>query len=45
MSRECSTHEAKLNVYRILWESQKEINHYEEEDAGGWIILRWILES
>jgi hypothetical protein len=26
------------------WESQKERNHYENQDIGGWIILKWILE-
>jgi hypothetical protein len=26
------------------WESQKGKEHYEEQDVGGWIILRWILE-
>jgi hypothetical protein len=25
-------------------ESQKERDHYEHQDAGGWIILKWILE-
>jgi hypothetical protein len=27
-----------------LWESQKERDHYEDQNIGGWIILRWILE-
>jgi hypothetical protein len=26
------------------WESQKERDHEEDEDVGGWIILKWILE-
>jgi hypothetical protein len=26
------------------WESLKERNHYEDEDIGGWTILKWILE-
>jgi hypothetical protein len=26
------------------WESQKERDHYEDQDVGGWIILKWILE-
>jgi hypothetical protein len=26
------------------WESQKERNHYEDLDAGGRIILKWMLE-
>jgi hypothetical protein len=25
-------------------ESQRERNRYEDQDVGGWIILRWILE-
>jgi hypothetical protein len=27
-----------------LWESQKARNHQEDEDVGGSIILKWILE-
>jgi hypothetical protein len=26
------------------WESQKERDDYEDQDFGGWIILKWILE-
>jgi hypothetical protein len=26
------------------WESQKEGNHWEDEDVGGRTILKWILE-
>jgi hypothetical protein len=26
------------------WESQKERDHYEDQDVCGWIILKWILE-
>jgi hypothetical protein len=25
------------------WESQRERDHSEGKDVGGWIILRWIL--
>jgi hypothetical protein len=25
-------------------ESQREIDHYEDQDVGGWIILGWISE-
>jgi hypothetical protein len=28
-----------------LWESQKERAHWEVQDAGGWTILKWILEK
>jgi hypothetical protein len=27
------------------WESQKEIDHWEDQDVGGWTILKWILEK
>jgi hypothetical protein len=26
------------------WENQKERDHWEDQDVGGWIILGWILE-
>jgi hypothetical protein len=26
------------------WESQKERDNYEDQDLGGWIILKWILD-
>jgi hypothetical protein len=32
------------NAYRILVGSQKVRDHWEDEDVGGWIILKWILE-
>jgi hypothetical protein len=25
------------------WENRRERNHWEDQDVGGWIILRWIL--
>jgi hypothetical protein len=25
------------------WESLKERDHYNDQDIGGWIILKWIL--
>jgi hypothetical protein len=25
------------------WEFQKERDHYEDQDVGGWITLKWIL--
>jgi hypothetical protein len=31
-----------LEVY--WWESQKEKDHWEDQDVGGWTILKWILE-
>jgi hypothetical protein len=27
-----------------LWESQKERDHWEDQDVDGWTILKWILE-
>jgi hypothetical protein len=26
------------------WESQKERDHFEDQDVGGWITLKWSLE-
>jgi hypothetical protein len=26
------------------WETQKERDHWEGQDVGGWTILKWILE-
>jgi hypothetical protein len=26
------------------WESQKERDHYEDQEVGGWIMLKWFLE-
>jgi hypothetical protein len=34
----------KRNAYRILWEIQKERDHWEDQDVGGWTILKWRLE-
>jgi hypothetical protein len=25
------------------WESQKERDHWEDQDVGGWTILKWLL--
>jgi hypothetical protein len=27
------------------WESQKERDHWEDKDVGGWTILKWILRE
>jgi hypothetical protein len=35
----------KRNAYRILLRKQEEKNHWEDQDVGGWIILKWILEK
>jgi hypothetical protein len=34
----------KRIAYRLLWESQRERDHYENQDVGGWIILGRILK-
>jgi hypothetical protein len=28
-----------------LWESQKEIDHWEDQDVGEWTILKWIFNE
>jgi hypothetical protein len=28
-----------------LWESQKVRDHWEDQEVGGWTILKWILEK
>jgi hypothetical protein len=33
---------AKRNAYRILMEIQKERDLWEDQDMGGWTILKWI---
>jgi hypothetical protein len=33
----------KRNAYRILV-TKPEGNHWEDQDVGEWIILKWILE-
>jgi hypothetical protein len=41
-------HVALMGEKRITlgywWESQKERDHLEDQDVGGWIILKWMLE-
>jgi hypothetical protein len=27
------------------WESRKEGDHWEDQDVGGWTILKWILRE
>jgi hypothetical protein len=34
----------KSNAYITLVGKQKERDHLEDQDVGGWIILKWILE-
>jgi hypothetical protein len=35
----------KRNAYKILVGSQKERYHWEDQDVGGWTILKWILRE
>jgi hypothetical protein len=44
MSGECNTNGGEEERLCYLWESQKQRDHYEDQDVGGWIILGWILE-
>jgi hypothetical protein len=43
MGRTCSTHGEKRNVIGFWWESQMEIDHWEDLDIGGRIILEWMI--
>jgi hypothetical protein len=33
------------NVYRILVGKPEGKNHWEDQDLGGWTILKWILRE
>jgi hypothetical protein len=33
-----------LGFTQLLTESQRERDHWEDQDVGGWIILGWVLE-
>jgi hypothetical protein len=33
----------KRNAYRIL-AGKPESEHWEDQDIGGWIIFKWVLE-
>jgi hypothetical protein len=35
----------KRNIlYGYWWESQKERDHWENQDVDGWTIVKWILK-
>jgi hypothetical protein len=34
----------KRNAYRILVGKPDGKNHYQDQDVGGWTIVKWILE-
>jgi hypothetical protein len=45
MGRTCSVNGENRNGYRIyLCEIQKERDHLEDQDMGGWITVKWILD-
>jgi hypothetical protein len=35
----------KTNAYRILVGKPEGRDHWEDQDVGGWTILKWNLES
>jgi hypothetical protein len=39
-----STNGVKRNTYRVLVGKPEGKSNYEDQDVGGWMILRWILE-
>jgi hypothetical protein len=44
MDRAGSTNGTKRNAYTLLERNQKERDNYEDQDVGGWIIVKWFLE-
>jgi hypothetical protein len=48
MRMRCAGHVARMgekrNAYRILVGKPEGKDHWEDEDLGGWTILKWILE-
>jgi hypothetical protein len=45
MGRACSTKGGRRGMHiGYWWESQKERDHWEDQDVGGWIMLKLILE-
>jgi hypothetical protein len=43
MGGTCSTNGGGVRI-DYWWEHQRERDHEEDQDVGGWIILGWILE-
>jgi hypothetical protein len=44
MGRACSTNGVKRNAYRRLPGNLEGKTHWEDQDVGGWPILKWILK-
>jgi hypothetical protein len=44
MGMACSTNGEMSNTCRIMVGNPEGKRHWEDEDVGGWIILKWILE-
>jgi hypothetical protein len=44
MGRACSTNRRRGKHVGYWWESQKEGDHKEDQDVGGWTMLKWILD-
>jgi hypothetical protein len=44
MGGECSTNGEKRNAYRTLVGMAEERDYWEDQDVGGWTILKYILE-
>jgi hypothetical protein len=45
MGRACSTNGEKRNAYRILVGKPEGRRPLEDQNVGGWTILKWILEK
>jgi hypothetical protein len=45
MGRVCSTNgDEEECILLYWWERQKERDYEEDNDVGGWTMLKWILE-
>jgi hypothetical protein len=45
MGRACSTNGGIRGMYtEYQWENKKKGDHWEDQNVGGWIILKWISE-